>query len=192
MGSQDKWQSVRAAIVEQARGVGFEMSSLVETGEFLATLAASKPGGRVLELGTGLGFGATWLLQGMSADSQLVTVENDPQLSRQAQANLGADSRAEFVVEDAGEFLAREARNGAGFDMIFADAWPGKFSHLEEALQLVRPGGFYVVDDLLPQSTWPDGHDAKVKSFVATVPTDRRFAWVLMQWASGVLLGTRL
>lgn len=34
------------------------------------------------------------------------------------------------------------------FDLIFADAWPGKFSHLDEALSLLSPGGFYVIDDL--------------------------------------------
>ena len=33
--------------------------------------------------------------------------------------------------------------------LSYADAWPGKFSQLEEALALLRPGGMYVIDDLL-------------------------------------------
>lgn len=57
---------------------GFDRSCSEETGRLLRTLAAGKPGGRVLELGTGLGAGAAWLLAGMSADSMLLTVENDP------------------------------------------------------------------------------------------------------------------
>ena len=43
-----------------------------------------------------------------------------------------------------------------------ADPWPGKFSHLDEALALLRTGGIYLIDDLLPQSNWPKGHAAKV------------------------------
>ena len=50
-----------------------------------------------------------------------------------------------------------------GFDLIFADTWPGKFSQLPETLALVRPGGFYVVDDLLPQPNWPEGHAASLE-----------------------------
>jgi hypothetical protein len=37
------------------------------------------------------------------------------------------------------------------FDLIFADSWPGKFSALELALGMVKPSGFYLIDDLLPQ-----------------------------------------
>jgi predicted O-methyltransferase YrrM len=35
--------------------------------------------------------------------------------------------------------------------LIFADAWPGKYSDLEKALKLVKPGGFYIIDDMLTQ-----------------------------------------
>lgn len=189
--STEDWQLIRRTIEQRAHEMGFEMSALASTGEFLAALAAAKPGGRVLELGTGLGFGASWLLQGMSSDSTLVTIENDSLLSLSAREVLGFDSRIEFVVEDGGDYLEREARAGTRFDLVFADAWPGKFYAVEEALQLVGPGGFYVVDDLLPQTTWPDGHGANVQSLIETLPTDERFSWAHMDWASGILLGTR-
>lgn len=185
------WRNIREAMNEQARSRGFEMSSMEETGKFLSTLVASKRGGRFLELGTGVGFGASYLLEGMSADSTLVTVDNDEGLSRQAQEYLDFDGRIEFVLEDGGNYLERESRQEAQFDVIFADAWPGKFSALEEALHLVKPGGFYVVDDLLPQPAWPEGHDAKVRALVKSLPQDERFFWVHMEWASGLLVGVR-
>ncbi len=186
-----RWTTLRETIHEQAVEFDFEMSSLAETGKFLAALAASKRNGRVLELGTGLGFGATWLLQGMSHDSTLVSVENDTDLVNKARENLGFDARVNCVHEDAGEYLLRESENESRFDLIFADAWPGKFSHLEEALQLVDPGGFYVVDDLLPQPTWPEGHGAKVEKFIENITSDNRFSWIHIEWASGILLGAR-
>ena len=54
------------------------MASEPKTGALLAALAASKPGGRLLELGTGTGLGTAWLLSGMDADSHLDTVDTDP------------------------------------------------------------------------------------------------------------------
>ena len=62
---------------------------------------------------------------------------------------------------DGAEFLQQSASRQ--FDLIYADAWPGKFSHLSDALSLLRGGGVYVIDDLLPQPNWPDGHAAKVQ-----------------------------
>jgi predicted O-methyltransferase YrrM len=49
------------------------MSSAAEDGRLLTALAAAKPGGAILELGTGLGTAS--LLAGMNAAVTLVTVE---------------------------------------------------------------------------------------------------------------------
>jgi hypothetical protein len=45
------------------------MSCDERTGCLLATLAATRPGGRLLELGTGVGEGTAWLLSGMPANA---------------------------------------------------------------------------------------------------------------------------
>jgi predicted O-methyltransferase YrrM len=46
-----------AAIHKDTEALGFTMASEPQTGALLAALAASKPGGRLLELGTGTGVG---------------------------------------------------------------------------------------------------------------------------------------
>src|ERR1700761_3331214 len=38
----------------------------------------------------------------------------------------------------------------------------GKYDGLEESLRVVKPSGFFVIDDMLPQPNWPEGHAAKV------------------------------
>ena len=37
-----------------------------------------------------------------------------------------------------------EARSAKIFDLVFADAWPGKFSETDEVLDLIEVGGFYI------------------------------------------------
>ena len=122
------------------------MASEPQTGSLLRTLAASKPSGRFLELGTGTGVGTAWLLAGMDAGSRLDSVDNDAAVSAVARRHLGHDSRVTFHLSDGAQFLSRIAQER--FDFIYADTWPGKFTHLDLALSLLRPGGIYLVDDL--------------------------------------------
>lgn len=72
--------------------------------------------------------------------------------------------------------------------MIFADTWPGKYTHLQEALGLVRPGGMYVADDMLPQPNWADGHAEKVASLIAELETLPDFAVTKLAWSTGLIL----
>ncbi len=176
-------------IVCDTAAMSFTMISEPKVGSLLATLAASKPAGRFLELGTGTGHGTAWLLAGMDAASTLVTVDSDDLVVAVARRHLGSDSRVTFHVADGAEFL-RSAEPGR-FDLIYADAWPGKFSHLDEALALLRPGGMYVIDDLLPQPNWPEGHAPKVPSLIDDIERRTEFATVRLAWASGLMLVVR-
>ena len=99
-----------AGIAADTAACGFTMASEPKVGAMLAVLAASKPGGRFLELGTGTGHGAAWLLSGMDAASTLDTVDTDPEIVAIARRHLGSDPRVTFHVIDGGEFLQRLAR----------------------------------------------------------------------------------
>ena len=178
-----------ASITSDTAAIGFNMISEPEVGALLAVLAASKPAGRLLELGTGTGHGTAWLLSGMDAASTLDTVDTDPAVVAIARRHLGFDTRVRFHVEDGGTFLQRPHQR---FDLIYADAWPGKFSHLDEALALLRPGGMYVIDDLLPQPNWPDGHAPRVPALIDDIERRREFATVRLSWASGLMLVARI
>src|SRR5689334_8083120 len=93
------------AIEAATRALGFGMASEVKTGALLRALAASKPAGRMLELGTGTGVGTAWLLAGMDAASRLDSVDNDPAAQGIAKRHLGHDPRVTFRLADAGPFL---------------------------------------------------------------------------------------
>ncbi|MBC9716618.1 class I SAM-dependent methyltransferase [Streptomyces sp. TRM66268-LWL] len=181
--------SALTALQARARDAGFAMSCEGRTGSLLAGLAAARPGGRVLELGTGAGEGTAWLLSGMDRASALTTVELDADVQAIAREQLGADPRVTFVCGDGGLWL--ESFDGAPFDLVFADTWPGKFTHLDRALELVAPGGIYLIDDLLPQPGWPDGHAVSVDRLLAELDAREDFRCVRMAWASGLLMAVR-
>ena len=187
-----KLPPVLKAIEADTRAMGFSMPGTYKTGGLLAVLAASKPGGRLLELGTGTGLSTAWLLHGMSADAALTSIDLDPDLVAVAQTHLGADERLHLEVSDGGAWLKTALANGAGpFDLIFADAMPGKYEFFDEAWALLKPGGVYVADDMLPQPNWPEGHAPRVADFLAAMEA-RTDAHVLRQaWDTGLLIAVK-
>ncbi len=177
------------AILDRTVAQNFSMPSEPRTGAMLRVLAASKPGGRLLELGTGTGLSTAWLLDGMDRAATLVSVDIDPGSQAVAREILGDDPRLEIVTTDAASFLRRQA--GATFDLIFADAMPGKFECLDEALALLRPGGLYVIDDMLPQANWQEGHAPRVPLLLATLAAKPEFFIVSLAWSSGLAVLAR-
>lgn len=176
-------------IEAETKAIGFSMGSERVTGALLRTLAVSKPKAKILELGTGTGISAAWLLDGMDEESHLTTVDNDGTPVEIAKRHLGADPRVTFHIEDGLEFLSRIQNER--FDLIFADSWPGKFDGLELALSVLKIGGFYVIDDLLPQPNWPEDHAPKVLKLIGTLARRTDLAICPMSWSSGILIAVK-
>lgn len=176
-------------ILRDTEHLGFALASELKTGSLLRALAASKPGGRFLELGTGTGVGTAWLLAGMDATARLSTVDNDARVVEIARRHLGHDARVTFHLADGAAFLAQATPQQ--YDLIYADAWPGKFTHLDLALSLLNIGGIYFIDDLLPQPSWSDGHAPKVPTLIADLEQRRGFVTAKLAWASGLMMLVR-
>jgi predicted O-methyltransferase YrrM len=168
---------------------GFTMASDSQTYSLLRTLAASKRAGRFLELGTGTGLSTSWILDGMDEHSTLVSVDNAPEFLAIARQWLGADDRLTLVESDGGAWI--EANKGQRFDYIFADTWHGKYLMLEEALGMLNPGGLYILDDMLPQPNWPDGHQEKAVRLLQTLEAREDLLLTSQAWATGIIIGVK-
>ncbi len=177
------------ALWADTRASGFTMASEPLTCSLLRTLAASKPGGQFLELGSGTGLSTAWLLDGMDPHARLMTVDNDERFLSVLKKNLGSDQRLSVVLADGDEFL--RSLSGRHFDFIFADTWSGKYPLIDEALSLVSPSGLYVIDDMVPQPNWPEGHAEKVAHLISTLEQRDDFRITKMSWASGVVIATK-
>lgn len=186
---RQKYPLAYEAIKKATEANGFTMPSEVLTCSLLKTLAATKPGGKFLELGTGTGLSTTWILDGMDENATLISLDNDESVLNIAKENLGVDKRLRLICTDGAEWIKQNA--GKKFSFIFADTWPGKYSLLDEVLNMLEKGGIYIIDDMLPQQNWPDGHAEKAEKLIAALDSRDDITLTKMGWASGIAIITK-
>jgi predicted O-methyltransferase YrrM len=175
-------------IQEKANELKFTMSCDLDTGYLLRALVSSKPSGTFLELGTGVGVSTLWLIEGMDSHSTLISVEMDKNLHKIAKTII-TDHRVQLLTMDGGLFI--KVNRDKKFDLIFADTWPGKYYLLEETLAMVKPGGFYIIDDLTPVENWPESHLEKAKNLIKIMKEHKDFYIVELNWSTGIIISTR-
>jgi len=178
-----------SSINQATKASGFTMASDVLTCSLLRTLAASKPKSKFLELGTGTGLSTSWILDGMDQDSTLVSVDNNAEFLEIARTCLGSDERLQLVCTDGEQWM--ENNKNQKFDYIFADTWPGKYFLLDEVLAMLNTGGLYIIDDMLPQPNWPDGHEQKATDLVNVLDTRAGLSLTKQAWATGIIMGVK-
>jgi predicted O-methyltransferase YrrM len=178
------------AIMARTREIGFQSWCWPPVGALLRVMAALKPGGRLLEIGTGTGVGTCWLLDGMDTTARLLTIDINSKVQDVARTHLGTDPRLTVLCEDAGLAIRREPANS--FDLVFADGGVGKHVMLDEMLALLRPGGIYICDDTKPHPMWPPEHAAKIPPLMEALAARQDFRRIYIDWSSGVVVMVKL
>ncbi len=178
------------AIDAATKEMGFTMPSDVLTCSLLKTLAATKPSGKFLELGTGTGLSTAWILDGMDTNSSLISIDNDSSLLEIAHKHLGNDTRLSLKCID-GEVWVNE-NLGQKFDYIFADTWHGKYLMLDEVLEMLNIGGLYIIDDMLPQENWPEGHADKALNLEKYLEKRADLKLTKLNWATGIIIAAKV
>jgi len=138
-------------------------------GRLLELLARMCGARRILEVGTLGGYSAIWLARALPAGGRLVTLELDPRYADVARANLaraGLATVAEVRVGPALETLPALAGGEGPFDLVFIDAdKESAAEHLGWALELTRPGGLIVADNVVRDGALadPSSGDGRVR-----------------------------
>jgi predicted O-methyltransferase YrrM len=160
MGDQDATNRFAdEAIVEpdhiaRARAHALEVGAApisAAVGAQIAVLAAASQALNIVEIGTGAGVSALWLLHG-SPRATITTIDSEPEhlaVARQAfsEAKIPA-ARARFITGRASDVLPR--MNEASYDIVLIDADPeGVIEYVEHGLRLVRAGGTVLVPRIL-------------------------------------------
>ena len=121
-----------------------------QTGALLHALTRLSGAKRVLEIGTAIGYSGLWIATALPPDGSLMTLERDAARAARARehfAAAGLDDKVSVMVGDASRYLHKIA---GPFDLIFQDGDKKQYEPmLERLLQLLRPGGVLVTDNVL-------------------------------------------
>ncbi len=146
--------ALEAALAASARAGLPPIAVTASQGRLLNLILRIHGARRVLELGTLGGYSTIWLGRALPADGRIVTLELDPGYAEVARENLrraGLAEKAEVRVGPALDSLAELRRSGEEpFDAAFIDADKQRTpEYFLEALELVRPGGLIVADNVV-------------------------------------------
>lgn len=175
-------------------------SSEPQLARLLEALAAIEPGGRLLEVGTGLGYGTLHLARG-AREGRVVSIDVDPgrlELARGYLERAGVAGRVELLLGRALDVLPRLE---GPFHLVFLDGAKEDYRRcLDFALPLVAVGGRIVVDNLLwhgsiadPARRRPEGDPAAeaIERFNPYFTIHPQLATTILPLGDGVGLGVK-
>ena len=125
-----------------------------DQGALMTMLARLTGARRAIEVGTFTGYSAICIARGLAPGGELVCCELDPERAETASRNFERADVADLIevrVGPAGETLeALLAEAGEPYDLAFIDAdKQGYDGYYESCLQLLRPGGLVILDNVL-------------------------------------------
>jgi predicted O-methyltransferase YrrM len=142
-----------------------------EVGALLRVLTLSSRATRVLEIGTAIGYSGIWMAGVLPKDGMLITMEVNEQRAKIARDNFsraGLGDRVNVIVGDAQRMLHKIA---GPFDLIFQDGDKKQYGPmLDKLVELLRPGGLLVTDNVLWSGDVVPGFNKTPKQNAADTP----------------------
>ena len=126
-----------------------------EQAQFMGLLAQISGTRRYIEIGTFTGYGTLWMALAMPTDGQIITCDLTDDFARVGQPlwkEAGVESKIDFRIGPAFDTINDILREGGSdtFDMAFIDADKETYpEYYEQCIELVRPGGLILVDNVL-------------------------------------------
>lgn len=174
---------------------------LDETRELLARVTAERKPGRILEIGTAIGYSGIVMLNA-SPLACLNTIELDENVAAIAKRNFaefGVADRVNVFVGDAKEIVCLLT---GSYDFIFLDGPKGQYETFFPYLSdLLEVGGVLVCDNVLYKGLVEHVPDKRhkhitvarnMRAFLDDITSDPRYATTLYRVGDGVTVSTKL
>jgi predicted O-methyltransferase YrrM len=188
----------------QARARGAEVGALDVTpgvGAYLRHLAHILDAQSVVEIGTGSGVGALWILEGMLPSGTLTSIDGEQEHSAIAKIALQdsqiTQSRYRLITNPAIEVMTKLADRA--YDLvIFRDNAEDLPDAINETYRILRSGGVFVIDNFFGGSKVNDPSQRDPKTIAlrdaGKILKSETEKWVtsLIPAGDGLLLATKL
>jgi predicted O-methyltransferase YrrM len=192
------------AIKAAARARGLELGAIdvtQGTGAYLRHLAHQLSAQSVVEIGTGSGVGALWLLEGMMASGTLTSIDDEMEHTNIAKMALAeadiAQPRFRLITNSVMDVMTK--LTDRAYDLVVFRHNPEDLSFaISEAHRVLRSGGVFVIDNFFGGSKVQDPAQRDPKTIALreagkSIKADTD-AWVttLIPTGDGLLLATKL
>ena len=185
------------AVEEKVPVIRREMQSFLKT-----FLLIARPG-RILEVGTGVGFSSILMAEYSAVKCSITTIENYEKRIVKAEENIlasGYKDRIKLIAGDAADILP--SLEGP-YDMIFMDAAKGQYiNFLPEIKRLVRKGGAVISDNVLQDGNIIESHFIverrdrtiykRMREYLYTLKHDKDFSTAVITLGDGVALSVKV
>lgn len=121
-----------------------------QVGQFLQVLIKIKKPGRILEVGTAIGYSTIWMARAAGPAVEIVSIEINEERAAEARENFRSgrvEEQINLKIGDAREIIPFLRRK---FELVLLDGAKGQYlDYLEPVLELLSPGGVIVADNVL-------------------------------------------
>jgi predicted O-methyltransferase YrrM len=197
--SVDEPEILRRLREETAVHPRAEMQIPPEQGQLFRVLVGMLAAKKTLEIGVFTGYSSLVTALALPPEGRIVACDMSEEftaVARRYWKEAGVDQKIELRLAPAADTLmALLAEGQAGsFDMAFIDADKTSYdTYYELALQLVRPGGVIVLDNMLREGAVIDASDTDpntvaIRALNQKVGRDQRVVSALLSIADGVTL----
>ncbi len=188
---------------ETARLPDAECQISPEQGQLMGLLVRLMDARRALEIGTFTGYSSLTVALALPPDGKLVCCDMSEEwtsVARRYWEKAGVARKVELRLGPAAKTLERMSGDGekGSYDFAFVDAdKTGYRGYYERCLELLRPGGLAIFDNMLwegkvADSRARDRDTQAIRELNAFASRDPRVASSLLQVGDGVLLAMKL
>ena len=153
---------------------------------------------RILEIGTYTGYAALCLAEGLSKNGQLVTIDNNEELSLRTKSNFNQSAYADQITMHVGNAMDIIPTLDERWDLVFIDADKENYSnYFDLVIDRMNAGGYLIADNVLWSgkvfdTKKKDGATESIRSFNQKIHTDSRVQNVLFPIRDGLMIMRKL
>ncbi|WP_422447576.1 MULTISPECIES: class I SAM-dependent methyltransferase [unclassified Endozoicomonas] len=178
------------------------MQISAEQGQLMAMLAKLSNARRTIEIGVFTGYSALSVALALPDDGELIACDISSEYTDIAKPfweKAGVSERIKLHLAPASETLNQLIRNGElnQFDMAFIDAdKTGYDVYYEQCLQLIRPGGLILIDNVLwsgrvADAEASDDDTAALKALNRKIHDDDRVDMMILPVSDGLTIAIK-